>query len=718
MNVCIKQHDMRDCGAACIASVAAHYRIGIPIARIRQYACTDKQGTNVAGLVRAAERIGLTAKGVKGPVSALPQIPLPAIAHVKVQINDAVYFHYVVIYKVKKNAITLMDPAAGKMEVIKISDFEKKWTGVLILLEPAENYQPFNEKQSVAKRFWMLVRPHRSVMLQSFVGALCYTVLGLSTSIYIEKITDYVLVGGNTHLLNLLSVVMLAILLFQILISVMQNVLVLRGGQMIDGTLILGYYQHLLRLPQTFFDTMRIGEITSRIGDAAKIRAFVNSTVIGLLVNVLILVLSVSVMFFYYWKLALLVLAMIPLYAILYVISDKWNQRTERKVMEDAAALESQLVESLEATRTIKQFGLEEYESIRTENRFVQMMYSVYDSAKNGIFSSVSSESLSRLFTILVLWMGCYFVMDGNMTAGELMSFYALIGYFTSPVASLIGANKSIRNATIAADRLYEILDMETEDTGEKMEMTHEMMGNILFEDVTFAYGTRKNIFEGLNLCIKKGEITAIVGESGSGKTTIASLLQNLYEISGGRIMIGDYDIRYLSNKSLRELISSVPQQITLFSGTLVQNVAVGETEPDMEKVLSLCTQLGLMDWINSMPEGLYGQVGENGSLLSGGQKQRLAIARALYRDPEVLVLDEATSSLDSISERYVQQVVQSLKQAGKTVIVIAHRLSTIRSADSIVVMSQGKVAESGNFNQLMQRQGEFYRLWSVQNKG
>ncbi|MBP5260131.1 MAG: peptidase domain-containing ABC transporter, partial [Paludibacteraceae bacterium] len=680
--------------------------------------CTDKQGTNVAGLVQAAERIGLTAKGVKGPVSALPQIPLPAIAHIKLQQGDAVVYHFVVIYQVRRTRLRIMDPATGRLEWRNISDFEAQWTGVLILLEPAESYQPFDERQSTAKRFWSLVRPHRGVMFQAFVGALCYTILGLSTSIYIEKITDYVLVGGNTQLLNLLSVIMLVILLFQVVMSVMQNVIMLRAGQLMDGVLILGYYQHLLRLPQTFFDTMRIGEITSRIADAAKIRTFVNSTIIGLLVNVLILILSLGVMFFYYWKLALLVLAVIPLYAVIYLVSDKWNQRTERKVMEDAAALEGQLVESLEATRTIKQFGLEDYEGVRTENRFVQMMYAVYDSAKNGIFASVSSEFISRLFTILVLWTGCYFVLDGHLTAGELMSFYALIGYFTSPVSSLIGANKSIRNATIAADRLYEIMDMEVEDVADKVELTREMMGDIVFTEVDFAYGTRKKIFEKLNLTFKRGEITAIVGESGSGKTTIASLLQHLYPLAGGRITIGEHDLRYLSNRSLRDLVSSVPQQIALFSGTILQNIAIGGQDPDLNKVIAWCKRLGLMEYINSLPDGIYAQVGENGSLLSGGQKQRLAIARAMYREPEVLLLDEATSSLDSVSEQYVQDVIREMRDQGRTIVIIAHRLSTVRNSDHIVVMKEGKVVEQGVFDELIRLGGEFSRLWSIQQGG
>lgn len=715
LSIKIKQRDATDCGAACLASIAAHYKIGVPVAKVRQYACTDKEGTNILGLIKAANAIGLNAKGVKGGKDAIPLIPLPAIAHIIYKIGENQMQHYVVIYKVCKNHLMIMDPRDGKLLKVTKEKFFEEWTGVLVLLEPKPNKIPHNEIIPLWKRFVNLANPHKSVIIQALVGAILYTIIGLATSIYLEKITDHVLVDGNTNLLNILSIVMLFLLLLRMIVGIFQNKLVLKTGQLIDCELILGYYQHLLHLPQTFFDTMRIGEITSRIGDAVKIRNFINQTAVNLFVNSCIIVFSFCLMFTYFWKLALIVLIIIPLYTIIYIITDKWNKLVERKVMEKSADLEGLLVESLNGVKTIKQYGSEKYFEEKTENKFISLLYKVYSSANNSIFSGISTGFITSFFTIILLWAGSYYVLDGFITAGELMSFYALIGYFTGPIASIISANKEIRNATIAADRLFEIMDLQIEQQKGDIELTPDIVGDIEFKNVSFSYGTRKNIFSDFNLSIKKGSLTAIVGESGSGKTTIASILQNLYPIKEGKILIGGNDIKYISNESLRKVIATVPQQINLFAGTIIQNIALGEYEPNLKKIIQLADLLGLTDFITSLPEGYETNIGENGALLSGGQKQRLAIMRALYKNPEILILDEATSSLDSVSEQYVQNTINLLKENGKTIIVIAHRLSTIRNADDIVVIKNGSAIEHGTYNQLMQKDGEFIRLWNNQ---
>lgn len=715
MNIKIKQHDIRDCGAACLASVAAHYKLGLPIARIRQFASTDKRGTNILGLVQASQKMGFTAKGVKGDLESLSHIPLPAIAHVVVGSEENQLHHFVVIYKVKKDYVEIMDPAFGTLEKKKTEDFLKIWTGVLLLMQPADTFEAKNNKISVSARFFDLIRPHKWVLLQALIGAVLYTLLGLSSSIYIEKITDYVLVGGNTKLLNLLSIIMVVVLVLQIFIGTYKSLLVVRTGQLMDSKLILGYYKHLLKLPQQFFDTMQIGEITSRINDAVKIRTFINDIAINVIVNIFIVVFSFALMFTYYWKLALILLAIIPFYLLIYFLVNRWNKKIERKLMENAAELESQLVESLNSVKTIKQFGIEDYANLKTENRFIKVLYTVYTSAMNSMFSGTSSEFLNRLFTIILMWVGAYFVIDKEITAGELMSFYALIGYFTGPVSTLIETNKSMQSALIAADRLFEIMDLEREEKTEKIELTKEMIGDISFEKVSFAYGTRTDVFKDFNIVFPKGKISAIVGESGSGKSTIASLLQNLYPIQKGKISIGDFDVKYLSNSSVRLLVSAVPQQINLFSGNVINNIAVGEFEPDLKRVVELTKELGILEFIEKLPNGFETQLGENGAMLSGGQKQRIAIARALYKNPEIIILDEATSSLDSISEKFVHQTIQKLKEKGKTIIVIAHRLSTIKDADKIFVLENGCVKEQGSHQSLLNQNGLYTRLWNNQ---
>lgn len=710
--ITIKQHDITDCGAACLASVAAHFDLQMPISKIRQYAGTDKKGTNVYGLIKAAEKIGFEAKGVKGDFESLFKIPKPAIAHVIVKEE---LHHYVVIYEVSKAHVKIMDPGTGKMEKHTHEDFEKEWTGVLVLLLPNEEFKKGNEKASVFKRFWFLLKPHRAVLFQAFLGALVYTLLGFSTSIYIQKITDYVLVDGNTKLLNLLSVVMIILLLAQLTIGYYKDTFLLKTGQQIDARLILGYYKHLLKLPQQFFDTMRVGEIISRINDAVKIRNFINGVSLNLTVNILIVVFSFVLMFTYYWKLALIMIIIVPIYIAIYWIVNKLNKRVERRVMENTADLESQLVESLNAVSTVKRFGLEEFANVKTETRFITLLKTGYTSALNAIFSQTSSNAIAQLFTIILLWSGSGFVIDRQISPGELLSFYAIIGYFTGPLSSLIGANKEIQNALIAADRLFEIMDLEREEIDKKIILTKDKINDIVFSEVYFQYGTRVEVFKNLSLTIERGKITAFVGESGSGKSTLVSLIQNIYPITKGKIRIGDIDLKHIKYQSLRNLVSVVPQKIDLFAGNIIKNIAVGELQPDFEKIYKVCKDIGILDFIESLPNDFNTYLGENGATLSGGQKQRIAIARAMYKDPEILVLDEATSSLDSNSENYVQRTIDILRSEGKTVILIAHRLSTVVNADKIVVLDKGQIIEEGSHYQLYNNKGAYFKLWQQQ---
>ena len=709
----IKQHDIKDCGAACLASVGAHYGNKMPIAKIRQICHTDTRGTNILGMIQGLEAMGFNAKGVKGDIEALSNIPLPAIAHI---IVNGQLHHFVVIYKLSKGKVTVMDPAYGKLEEYSKEDFAKIWTGVLVILEKNEYFEQKDERTSVYARFWNLVKPHRSILFQALLGAVIYTVLGLSTSIYIEKITDYVLIDGNRRLLNLLSIGMIIILLFQIFISSMKSILVLQTGQKMDKHLILGYYKHLLKLPQRFFDTMRVGEIISRVNDAVKIRSFINDVAIQIFVNVFIVFFSFAMMFTYYWKLALIVALVIPFYLLVYWITNKLNKKVERQLMEESADLESHLVESLNSVRTIKQFGIETFANNTTDNKFSVLLKTIYKSVLNALFSGNSSEFLSRIFTIVLLWVGAGYVIDREITPGELLSFYALIGYFTSPVSQLIGMNKTVQNALIAADRLFEIMDLEREETTDKLELTADGIGNIQFKDVHFSYGSRVDVFEGFNCEIEKGKTTAIVGESGSGKTTLASLVQNLYSLKKGKIMIGDYDIQYISNQSLRTMVSVVPQQIDLFSGNVIDNIALGEDIPNMQRIIDITKKLGILEFIEKLPNGFQTYLGENGSQLSGGQKQRIAIARALYKNPEILILDEATSALDTESEQIIQRTLDEFKAQGKTMIVIAHRLSTIAHADTILVMKEGKVIEQGSHKELLAKDSVYKRMWEKQS--
>lgn len=712
MSVNIKQHDITDCGAACIASICAHYQLKLPIARIRQKAGTDQKGTNLLGMISAVEQLGFSAKGVKAQVEALPKVPLPAIAHVIV--NQSLH-HYIVLYKVGKNNVQIMDPGKGKLEKWPLDKFKEMWTGVLLLLAPSDKFETGVQQVSINKRFWHLLKPHHFVLIQVLLGAVVYTLLGLASPIYIQKITDQVLGTRNTNLLNLLSVTMLFLIFSQVVLNWFKSIFVLKTGQMIDAVLILGYYKHLLNLPQSFFDTMRIGEILSRIGDAVNIRTFINDVAINFVVNILVVAFSFALMFTYYWKFAALTALTLPLYALIYWISNRLNKTWERKLMEDAANLETQLVESLNNVRTIKQFGIEQFTNVRTEQKFITLLNTIFKSSQNQLVLGSSTELINRVSTILLLWIGTYFVIGQHITPGELLSFYALIGYFHGPVGSLIGMNKTIQNARIAADRLFEIIDLETEASSHTIDLRPEQLGNIVLENVKFSYSTRKMVFQNLSLKFEKGSSTGIVGESGCGKSTLISILQRLYPIQSGKILFGPIDLQYVSQQTLRRLIAVVPQEVDIFAGTVLENIALGDPYPQLKQIVPLCQQLGILNFIESLPGGFGAQLGENGANLSGGQKQRMGIVRALYRNPEVLILDEATSSLDSASEAYVQNTLTQLQEQGKTIIIIAHRLSTVMDANNIVVLHEGQVVETGDHQQLLQKRGPYFQLWTKQ---
>lgn len=713
MRIKIRQRDITDCGAACLLSVSEYYKLSIPLSKIRQIAGTDQKGTNVLGMIKAAEKLGFSAKGVKGNKKALTRIPLPAIAHIMVK--EGMY-HYVVIYGNSKGRIKYMDPADGCFYKVSIDEFSKIWTDVLIILAPSASFSPRNEKISNISRFFYLLKPHKSVLIQCLIGAILYTILGLSTSIYVGKITDFVLVGGNTNLLNIMSIGMIIILFLQLLLGSIQKIFMLNTGQSIDARLILGYYKHLLRLPQRFFDTMRVGEIISRVNDAVKIRAFINDVSISLIVDVFIVIFSFGLMFIYSWKLSLIMLITIPLYIFIYFVINKLNKKYERRIMEDSADLESQLVESLNSTKTIKQFGLENFTNLNTENRFIKLLNTIYSSGINSIISSEAPLIISRLFTIILLWIGSYYALNNEITVGTLFSFYAIMGYFTTPISSLISANKTVQNAIIAADRLFEILDLEREnDDDDKICFTKDLNNNIRFKNISFSYGTRTKVFDDFSLDIPKGKVTAIIGESGSGKTTLAFLLQKIYPLNAGQIYIGNHNIDSFSSDSMRAAVATVPQDLELFSGTIIENIALGEFYPDMKRIIQICADLRILDFIENMPDGFSTMIGEHGVGLSGGEKQRIAIARALYRDPEVLVLDEATSSLDSNTEYIVQKAIYGFNNRGKTVIIIAHRLSTIIHADKIVLIKNGVLLETGTHVELFKEGTEYYKMCNKQ---
>jgi ABC-type bacteriocin transporter len=708
----VRQRDGSDCGAACLASIAGWYGLRLPIARVRQLAYTDTRGTTALGLVRAATRLGLSAKGVRARGEVLSALPLPAIAHV---VRGSLQ-HWVVVVRVGPKRVEVMDPASGDRRRVDRARFEREWSGAMVLLSPTSRLAAGDHRTSVARRFWSLVAPHRGILGMALLGAAVHTALGLTTTVYVQQLVDHVLVDGNRNLLNLMSVTMVALILAQTIIGGMKGLLVLHTGQRIDANLILGYHTHLLGLPQRFFDTMRIGEITSRIGDAVRIRALINDVALELVISTLVIALSLVLLFVYSAVLGTLVLGIIPVYAVIWAVANARNRRASRDLMERGAELQSQIVESVSAMGTIKRFGLEAEMELRTEVRFVRLLRAVFHTARTSLLTTTATGLVSRLSVVTMLWAGSVLVIDRRLTPGELMSCYALLGYLTGPVMTLISANRTIQDALIAADRLFEIMDLERDRVTATATIDAARGGDVELEHVSFRYGARAPVLRDVTLRFARGALTAIVGESGSGKSTVAALVQRVYAVDEGRVRIGGIDVRHLSDESMRALVCTVPQRIDLLTGSVLQNVALGDPDPDLARALEAARAAGIADVIERLPAGFDTELGENGATLSGGERQRLAIARALYRDPEILILDEATSSLDAASVIRVRRMTQERRARGRTVIVIAHQLDMVVEADHIVVLREGAVIEQGTHVDLVGRRGAYHAMWETRS--
>ncbi len=688
-----RQRDLTDCGAACFAFLCDHHGLRLPLARVRRELGTNAAGTSAASLMQVARQLGFTAKGVKGPAEALPTVPLPAIAHCLI---DGKRLHYVVLVAWTPKFTRVMDPAVGRVEKWPHERFKAVWTGVLILLAPGETFQPADRTTSPWRRWWSLMQPHRTVLLEAFVGAIATTILGLGMAVYVQKIVDLVIPDGNRSLLNLLGVGMLVTLGLRLALGWCQSLLSLRTAQRIDAALILGYYRHLLRLPQPFFDAMRVGEIASRIADAVKIRNFLNQSLLSLLLNPLILGFSLAAMFMWSWKLALLSLALLPANAALYWGVNRLNREYQRRVMEQAADFDAQLVESLTAQPLVRRFRLEEFSMLRTENRLVRLLKTGWRAALGGVASNTAATFIAQAYLIALLWLGGGLVLDAGLTPGQLMSSYTLAGYLTGSVAALIGLNASIQEALIATDRLFELMDLELERDQGTIEFTPRHAGDIRFEGVTFKHAGRAATLRNVTLTVPAGKITALVGASGCGKSTLLALVQRMYEPETGRVLINEHDVRYFKLESLRRHLAVVPQQTQLLAGTVIENLAPGDWQPDLERLLRLCRDTGILEFIEQLPQGFLTPLSENGANLSGGQRQRLALVRALYLDAPLLLLDEPTSALDAAAEESLLHLLVRLRGEGRTIVIAAHAPGVLQVADQVVTLAAGAVVSVG----------------------
>lgn len=710
---CIKQRDITDCGAACLATVCKQYGKSISVAKLREIAGTDRDGTNAYGLVRSAERLNFTAKAVKGNAEAFfSEFPLPAIAHT---VTETGLEHYVVIHKISKNKVIVADPAKG---IIKTTpdEFFKIWTGALILLVPETVFDKSSETKSLFERFWRLLLPQKRLIFDVMLASVVITVLGIAGAFYFQIIIDDVLAAGLEKTLHIVSVGVILLNLFAVLLSAMRTQLLLYLSQKLDIALLLGYYDHVLKLPMNFFGTRKVGEIISRFQDASSIRDALSNVTLTVLLDTVMAIAGGIMLCVKSVKLFLIAAIMVFIYALLVFAFNKPYRRANQRQMEDNAQLTAYLVESLNGMQTIKALNGENCVHTETEFKFVKLLKSIFSLSSMENVQTALTAFVEAVGEVLILWVGAYSVMQGSMTIGSLITFNALLVYFLDPIKSLINLQPELQTAIVASDRLGEILDLEIEKVNQENKVSPtSLKGDIVIDNVTFRYGTRRAILEDFSLTIHRGARVAIVGESGAGKSTVAKLLLGLYKCEKGIITIADYAIEDISLDTLRKKIAYVPQETFLFSDTILNNLVFGSEASDIETVMECAKAAQVHTFVNELPMRYETKLDENAGNLSGGQKQRIAIARALLKKPEIMIFDEATGNLDAVTEKAVQETIERYSR-DMTTIIIAHRLSTIRSCDKIFVMENGRIVESGTHQELMQMvDGRYRKLYMSQ---
>ena len=710
---CIKQHDITDCGAACLATVSTQYGLSIPITTIREVAGTDKRGTNAYGMIKAAEQLGFTAKAVRGDKESFKgDFPLPAIAHVVV--NNGL-LHYVVIHKITKKHIIVADPGKGIINYTRDQFFEL-WTGVLILLLPSAQFEKGDKTKSIFSRFFGLLRPQKKLILHIFLASLIYTILGILASFYFKFMMDDILPNNLMRTLHIVSIGTILLHVFKLVLNAFRTHLLLYLTQKLDLALILGYCHHVLQLPMSFFSTRKVGEIISRFMDASKVREAISGATLTIMIDTLMAIVGGIMLYSQNGFLFGISFGMVVVYAVIVYAFNKPIRDIHRLQMENSAQLTSYLVQSFNGIETLKTFNAERKADMETEKKFVQYLRSTFKGGQISNLSNFLTGLVASVGGLAIFWIGASLVIRGEMSIGQLLAFNALLVYFLDPIKNLINLQPMIHTAIVASDRLGEILDLELEKGIEENRkiMPVTLRGSIQFNNIYFRYGTRELVLKDLTFHIHNGQKIALVGESGSGKTTLAKLLFRLYKWEKGEILINGYNIHDIEMGALRERIAYISQDIFLFSGSIYDNLTLGLEHSDREEVIAASQMARAHDFINEMPLRYETIVEENGSNLSGGQKQRLAIARALLRKPDILIMDEATSNLDSITEKAIEHTINEHTE-GITTLIIAHRLSTIMRCDQIYVMDKGEFVEKGTHRQLIEKKGKYYDLWKEQ---
>ncbi|MGB7417454.1 MAG: peptidase domain-containing ABC transporter, partial [Thermosynechococcaceae cyanobacterium] len=623
----------------------------------------------------------------------------------------------IVVYRITKRHVIVAEPAIGQRS-LSYAAFSKDWTGYTLLLTPSVFFKETPEDKTTFWHFFDLLKPHRLVLFEVLIASIFIQLFGLVTPLFTQLLLDRVVVQGSDLTLTAVGLGLLIFSGFRVAITGLRQYLIDHTANRLDLALITGFIRHTFRLPLKYFESRYVGDLVSRVQENRKIQRFLSGEALSIGLDLFTVFIYLALMFSYSWRLALLVLLVVPPFFLLALFATPFLQRVSREIFSAMAQESSYLIESLTGIRTIKASAVEQNVRWRWEEFFSRSIQKTFQGQVIGNRLQIFSNSIEAIATTGLLWYGASLVIQKELTIGQLVAINMLLGNIIHPFQRLTALWNQLQEVLIAVERINDVLEAEPEEDLQIQvrQMLPRIQGHICFQNVTFRYQTDGdiNILQNLSFEAQPGQMVALVGRSGSGKTTLSKLLLGLYPPTEGQILVDDHDVTSLSLRSLRQQVGVVDQDTFLFGGTLRENISLRHPEASLEDLIEACRLAGADEFIERLPMGYETQIGEGGGLLSGGQRQRLAIARALLGNPRLLILDEATSHLDTESERIIQQNLGQILR-GRTTLVIAHRLSTIRSADLILVLDRGVLVESGTHETLVEKQGYYYYLTQQQ---